>query len=402
MNIRQDAQRYLDQLRAQTHAALGTFPAPPDPVSAREIANWIQRNYISLEEPQRRALELLVANSEHRGFDDMITGFLARMQDDIERTIAADSGGMELQHRRPLVGHLQTGQLNAVSLRVPGSSDAHLVVFEDQMSRFCSMLSQAVAGVLPCHPVDANGVTAFHFDLPAVIERIQANPEVADPFIDRVVTYAVTGSLNGSGRHLPSPDYGRLATILHMSVVYFVLGHEYGHILLGHLDRAATRKGVLPATEAEVLAYSWQQEFDADLDGLTTSINTGVEQRNFDISFGFLGISLFFDALDVMDRAVALLQTGDEDTRQLGSHPPSHFRKQHLCNSLSKTAERDPVIAESIRVALDRAEVQGEIICLLWERTRPILLDLRRQGVSAAHSWRTTPKETSNESAPRA
>lgn len=111
-----------------------------------------------------------------------------------------------------------------------------------------------------------------------------------------------------------------------------------------------------------------------------------------------MGIGLFFDALDVMDRAVALLQTGDENARQLGSHPPSDLRKQRLRNSLPQVC--DPASAKSVQDALFVAEIQGEIIHLLWERTRPILQDLRRRGVSAAHTWRTIPKETGDEPAP--
>ncbi|MFF6954695.1 hypothetical protein ACFZAD_39605 [Streptomyces iakyrus] len=104
---------------------------------------------------------------------------------------------------------------------------------------------------------------------------------------------------------------------------------------------------------------------------------------------GFLGISLFFDALDVMDRAVALLQTGDEHARQLGSHPPSDMRRQRLRAFLPTMADD-----ERTQSALALADIQGEIIRTLWERTRPKVLNLHRRGVPAAHTWRTIPKET--------
>ena len=123
------------------------------------------------------------------------------------------------------------------------------------------------------------------------------------------------------------------------------------------------------------------------------SINACIEHNSMDIFGGFLGIVLFFDALDVMDRAVALLETGDENARQLGSHPPSDLRKQRLRDFLPQLGGGEPANAERVETALALAEVQGEIIRLLWERTRPILLDLRRDGVPAARTWRTIPKE---------
>lgn len=104
-----------------------------------------------------------------------------------------------------------------------------------------------------------------------------------------------------------------------------------------------------------------------------------------------MGICLFFDAPELMDRAVALLQTGDENARQLGSHPPSELRKRRLRKSMS---EMYGDIPERVENALLLTGIQTGIIDLLWERTRPILQDRRRRGIPAAHIWRTIPKET--------
>jgi hypothetical protein len=153
----------------------------------------------------------------------------------------------------------------------------------------------------------------------------------------------------------------------------------------------------LPAAEFEALVYSWQQELDADFHGMLLSLYT-IEPE---FKFAFLGSGLFFDAMDVMDRAVALLQTGDENARQLGSHPPAYRRKQNLRGCLSMLAEAFPAHAAGpMRAALELEEVQGEIIRLLWERARPILLTLHRAGTRPARKWRTIPKETGHEPTP--
>jgi hypothetical protein len=311
---------------------------------------------------------------------------------------------MDLVPRRPLVGHLRTGQLNAVSEPVPGRFGAYLVLFHDQMSFFALLLSQAVAWAMPFRPADANDVYGnmrFKISMDAVTERIEANPEVAARFADIVVTYAVTGSLNQVGDHLVPPGYSGFALMVNSCLEYFVLGHEYAHILLGHLDASPARKGVLPATEAEVLTYSWQQELAADNLGMVLSINTCIDHEGIlGLLFGFAGIGLFFDALDVMDRAVALLQTGDKNVRQLGSHPPSDLRKQLLRDFLPQMAGGKPAKVEKAHAALEFADAQGEIIRLLWKYARPILLDLHRRGVPTAPTWQTIPKETGAEPAP--
>jgi len=391
VSAREEAQRFLDQLRAQHHAKLGTFPDRIDPAVAKDFGNRFLRDSLIPEQGQDPQMRALVERMTAQSVDDMYSEMLAGMQDNIEKTAAARIEGIDLAPRRPLIGHLRTGQLNAVSMLVPAHSGAYLVLFEDQMALFVFTLSNAVAWAIPHGPADANGRMEFKIGVRDVTERIEANPEVAGRFANIIITYADTGSLAQAGLHLMPPGYFRLSSQLQIALVYFVLGHEYAHILLGHLDTA--RKGVLPATEAEALEYSWQQELSADRMGMVLSINACIEHNSMDIYNGFLGIGLYFDALDVMDRAVSLLQTGDENARQLGSHPPSDLRKQRLRDFLPQLGGGEPANAERVETALALAEVQGEIIRLLWERTRPILLELHRSGVQADPRWLTIPKE---------
>jgi hypothetical protein len=397
------AQRFLEQLRAANDARLGTIPTRLNPaemndlvIRALSVFNPEQRR-----DPKIRAMAEQIATVASNG-GDSYSELLAGIQDHIEKTAAARVEGLELESRRPLVGYLKTGQLHAVSMRVPARSDAYLVLLHDQMMSFAHQLSRAVTWAIPHGPPDADGMFTFNMSVRDVTERIETNPEVVGRFADIVVTYASTGNLRQVDYLAVTPIYARLGGMLRTSLEYFIMGHEYAHILLGHLDTAAVSKGVLPgATEFESLVYSWAHEFNADLLGMMLSINAEIERNSGSIDTCFAGISLFFDALDVMDRAVALLQTGDENARQLGSHPPSELRKQRLRDFLPKMCENDPARAEEAAAALFRAEIQGEVIRLLWERTRPILQDLHRCGVSAASTWRTIPKESGSESASR-
>jgi hypothetical protein len=263
------------------------------------------------------------------------------------------------------------------------------------MLLFALHFSNALVWAFPTGPGDTEDKFQFEISKRSISDRIESVPEIAGRFVDIVVAYAVTGRLGHDHLfHLLPPGYNNFATQLCNALEDFVLAHEYGHILDGHLDTTPGRKGVLPVPEAEVLAYSWIQEYVADLRGMAWSINTGVEHYNAEVFVTFMAISLFFDASDVMDRAVALLQTGDENACQLGSHPPSRLRKENLRTYLPKMAAGNAKLAEKLRTALQLAEIQEEVIRLLWERTRPILLDLHQRGVPAAPTWRTIPRET--------
>ncbi|MFF4037579.1 hypothetical protein [Streptomyces sp. NPDC001816] len=391
----QEARDFLDLLRAQAQAEQGISERPPGTGAAvRDLTERLLRDSFNAEQgkdPRVRARVEQEAARNLRNQDDVFAEMFAGMQDHIERTARdrIQGEGLDFAAMRPLISHLRTGQLNAVSLRVPGRHGAHLVLVEDQMPLFASKLSKAVAWALPYGPAATEGLIDVQWNLAAAVERIETVPEVAERFTDIVVAYAVSGRIGDAGHHLLPPGPFNLAGMLRDGLEYFVLGHEYAHIISGHLNSAVRRKGVLPVEEAEVLVHSWGQEFDADLIGMVLSLNAGIEYDNRDLWVGFLGISLFFDALDVMDRAVALLQTGDERTRQLGSHPPSDLRKQRLRAVLPQMAD-----ADRVRMPLELADIQGQIIRELWARTRPALLDLHRRGVPTARTWRTIPKET--------
>ncbi|HEX6355417.1 hypothetical protein [Actinophytocola sp.] len=391
MTAREEAQRFLDQLRAQTDPSFGWV----DAARAKDVVDQFLRESIPPEQrrdPLFREQWKQGVTDRLRDIDGALAEHLARMQANIERTAAARAGGADFDS--PLVGYLRTGQLNAVSLPVPGRSDAYLVLFEDQMLAFIHILADAIVWALPRDPDGADGEVQFGLRAAAVAERIAADATVVGTFAALVGSYTVMGRIMSVGTRLP-PDRYPLARQLSTSISYFVLGHEYAHVLLGHLDTTTSRAGVLPATDVETLAYSWQQEAHADELGTHLSINALIEHERQTLPVAFAGSCLFFDAVDVMDRAVALLQTGDENARQLGSHPPAGLRKQRLRDVLPQMAKGDPATLDLVRGALVLADLLEEIVRLLWERTRPVLVDLRDQGVSAAPTWRTVPKETS-------
>ncbi|HEX5120528.1 MAG TPA: hypothetical protein VFW65_35565 [Pseudonocardiaceae bacterium] len=407
MNARKKAQRFLDQLREQTYAMRGTASDGLPAAVAQEVLDQYLRETGHAHDPAfRAALDDVVARAVEGGIDAMYDTVLPEMQDVIEKAAddMQDTVGGSVKSRgwtggqRPLIGHLSTGQLNAVSMRVPGRDKTYLVLIEDQLPAFARQISQVVAWAMPRD--SSTGATSFKIDRDNPTRQINAVPEIAAWFADIVVTYAATGQASLREHSLP-PGHRELARILDLSLMYFVLGHEYAHVMLGHLDTTPVRKGVLPVTDVEVLKYSWRQESQADLFGTILSINARTAAHQVDFGTSFLGVSLFFDALEVMDRAVALLQTGNEHARQLGSHPLPGLRKQALRKDLSMLADADPArMAAPVRRALLLDETQSEIIRLLWERTRPLLLDLHRTGVPPAASWRTVPTPDADPPAP--
>lgn len=141
MSARQAAQRFLDELRAQVDRTLSGFPdADPSLADVDRMMREVLAPGVYQDPRTAERIRQSVTQSRDEGFDVL----LRQMQGDIEKTAADRISGADTGSCRPLIGHLRTGQLNAVSMRVPGEPDAYLVLFEDQMPLFASKLSKAL------------------------------------------------------------------------------------------------------------------------------------------------------------------------------------------------------------------------------------------------------------------
>jgi hypothetical protein len=193
------------------------------------------------------------------------------------------------------------------------------------------------------------------------------------------------------GRHnVAEREHGALADLLCTSLEYFVMGHEYGHLVAGHLTDADRRAGLVPGSqEVDALEYSWLQELDADARGLVLGVNALQKAKQVDLGLAFAGVDLFFSTMDVMDRAVALLRTGEETTLTLGSHPPAQLRRQAAREALRRLTP--PEGAKAVEAAVGLADAQAHAVEQLWAYTREAILRARQAGWQAAGRWRTVP-----------
>jgi hypothetical protein len=75
----------------------------------------------------------------------------------------------------------------------------------------------------------------------------------------------VKGDPRWARLHDVAPEVAGFATVLRRAQQLFVLGHEYGHLMAGHLEDARYRIG---SEEVDAASRRWDQEFDADLVGI--------------------------------------------------------------------------------------------------------------------------------------
>jgi hypothetical protein len=145
-------------------------------------------------------------------------------------------------------------------------------------------------------------------------------------------------AIKGESRNL-------ILSMLVLSAERFVLAHEFGHAILGHLDNAKTASISVPyiGIEIPVISKSWEQEFDADFTGLALVLGCLPEERkdrfsDFEWEVGIAGPFLFFELARLIERV------GDV---KYVSHPPSEQRSKLLELVLKEASLPEPAFSLS-------------------------------------------------------
>ena len=162
----------------------------------------------------------------------------------------------------------------------------------------------------------------------------------------------------------------------------FVLSHEYGHVVLRHLENAPLGVAALDLGAETTVEFDWIQEFAADYIGVALCLSAQAKHARIDYALAYMGAELYFDAIDVVERAVSLIDHGDETAIVIGSHPPASMRREFLRAQLSK------VLGEEHAPPVREAGIMIETtVNFLFDRCKPQFLALHAEGVRADPTW---------------
>ncbi|MEV6632070.1 hypothetical protein AB0M54_15100 [Actinoplanes sp. NPDC051470] len=372
------ADQFLEQLQAETYARLGITPdfeslsAPP----GMAVTVWEQslgRPLTPAEVREAEAFPTADYAMRPTKFEHPFAYAMMRtLTRHIEKVLADHDIGLP---SRPRFGTLATGQVNAMTVAVPGGG--HLVLLENELLTFANLICKAI--VLACPATEAeDGWFGFSTEAPAHLDE---DDTAVVRFTETLLAYLVDGRPAAAPQYLLGSWRQQIVTsLLRDAVELFVVGHEYGHIIGGHLGSARLRSaGVVPVEQVD---YAWQQEYEADYIGVHLGVLAMREKIEVDADYAFCGFEIFFSALDIMDRAASLLQFGDESARRLGSHPPSFDRRATLRDSAVRLVGGDE---SGHPLGLGRA--YAAVLDTLWERARPAVVRARRHGVRLAPMW---------------
>lgn len=349
--------------------------------------------YIDMERHEiREALEEMKArgyDAEHFNIasprEDPYTYHAEFLLDQILLRIEMLRGELTLP-AKPHTAMIVSPQVNAMSIRVPDTS-SYILAIDASLMSFC----YSVAKVF----VVATGIK-FVGSTPQIVVNIPADnsqfgpscgPSPAEWLFTILQGYAV---LRAPTIGLPIPldkDQGTFIALLTGGMETFIIGHEYGHIALGHLDGPGMRTvRFRDGFDVDIIDHPWKDELLADQYGFVLGSKAILFRPAQEFFCNYLGGYLTLVMFDMMDRAISILGTGNEETLAVESHPPAEFRMA----AYRSTALQMGVSEGSYTYAmLDNIDTVNR---LLWPSVRDLLLAAHHKGIRPHQDWSPRPR----------
>lgn len=287
---------------------------------------------------------------------------------------------------RPLFGTIPTGRVNGFAARIPQTNYC-AIILEDGLFGFVNLMSKAIVLALPFPETtsDREGGFTVSVDLDLIANRLRSVDEIRDRFIDGLGAYLVGGHPSWAKPYLPARAVLQVAGFLRDAMETFVLAHEYGHIVAGHLSRASEGRAIVANVDMEMIKTNWQQEFEADAIGLDTMLAVQMSM-GLDLALSFWGSDAFFGLIDVIEKAVSVLWYGEERPLFVDTHPPTDQRRKMLRQLLAQSANTETE-KSTAQNALQFASSIEFIIKQLWEMARPTFQKLHAAGRRPSAGW---------------
>jgi hypothetical protein len=273
------------------------------------------------------------------------------------------------EHRIPIRSGVVYGVAPELGLRISQSAvlktQASIIDVSIHFITFCNMIAKTLARSLPQHP--AGPQLKVSNDPSEVRMLLQQSPDLVTEWAHIFSSYAELGR-PPPGIHLITDTATQAVRyMLLRAVELFALAHEYGHHVMMH--------GVASSSSEET-TDPFVEEHQADIFARSASIAIGSRENfpNFYAMSGAGGV-IILGALDLVRRAKAILETGNDQAPPRERHPPFADHIAHIALLDEHLLPNDREAAVDIRRCF------LEIVEVIWEAVRPHLIALHSQGV---------------------
>lgn len=259
----------------------------------------------------------------------------------IEEALAASG---DPPGKKILFGTAVTGDVNGEAINFD-NPEYCIVLIDDGVFGFANLLAKSLAHMMPLR----DGGDGLDLDIdPAVIEaKLNAGTTLFPRFAELFANYAVNGDPHLAPEYNPTVEYIPLTSAWRDAMEFFIFGHEFGHVRLGHLDDA--NRHLIPRNGYTGIGVNWDHEFAADRFGLRVTLACLREHQKPALTYA--GIEMFLRGLETVDRTVAELFGREYKDEGSDTHPPLGLRidslRVALRNHLNEAEYQDAVLYAS-------------------------------------------------------
>ncbi len=289
------------------------------------------------------------------------------------------------------VGTLPSGLVNARAVAVPGSENK-LILFDNEFFTFASLFAKVVARAIG--PMKSN-ISNFSISRESIILNLTKDDDTPKRLVELIYMFFVNGKPGSASAYTLEDEYFYMSELLRNSLESFAMGHEYGHIISGHLsDKTNTHETNFGDNKANEFNKSWEDEYVADFHGAILS-STALQSNSLSLGNSFIGFDFFMMAATFIERCISVLNRGSVVNLVLfpemsaDSHPPAALRMRTFHERLTKN------IPESTHFqALDFGKSISNAIDVLWFGVAvPFLRILHADGVRPSNYWLETARK---------
>jgi hypothetical protein len=254
-----------------------------------------------------------------------------------------------------VIGTLPTGSVNAVAIRAPNGGT--IVALNYGLFLFIHLLAKAVSEFFP-EKKNKDGRIAFSTKDEDITQSLSTNKEWHVRFVEVLLAYVVLGNPMFARQYFQKGfAHSMLSSIMRSGAEFFVVSHEYSHVILGHSASALCQRKLLDKITVDEILRTWKDELSADNLALQMTLAFG-QRCGYDLALSFIGIDFLFSCLEVVERA-----SGLEPSR---THPPASERRELLRDWLLRQFKTQS------KGALELGKTTQRLIDELWAINKPI------------------------------
>lgn len=260
----------------------------------------------------------------------------------------------------PFAGTAITKEFNAFACSHPITHEK-LIIFEGELLVFANQFCKLIASSLPFETTSTSVILST--DIEIFKDHLKKNASIQERFDELIYHTIYRGLPSKSKPYFIDNSLFKVYFEFLNSFELFIVGHEYGHVLAGHLDGSCSMKKIA-SYKFNLIETNWNNEYEADSIGLRLLLNS-LDNSNL-APYCYVGPELFFLLIDLLSRISSYMINGTE-IRDQGSksHPPAINRKIEIQKHFEHSLNCDDYIGYKMLINLI-----DSIIEILWENLK--------------------------------